>query len=476
MNNKKAGIVSNFLWRALEQFGAQGVAFVVSIVLARLLNPDAYGLVAIIAVFTGIFGVFVDSGLGSALIQKKDADNIDFSSVFFFNMMMCVLLYALLFFSAPLIARFYDNLHLVSLLRVAGITLIVSGLKNVQQAYIARKMMFKKFFFATLGGTIGAAVLGITLAYLGFGVWALIAQNLFNLVVDTTILWITVDWRPELVFSLQRLKALVSFGWKILASKLLDTVYINIRSLVIGKVYTSSDLGLYNRGNSWPNLFVSNISNAIDSVLFPAMSNVQENISKVKDLTRRSMQMSVHVIAPLMLGLFAVSTPLVRVVLTDKWIQSVPYLRIFCVAYIFYPIRTANMNAIRSIGRSDIYLKLEVVEKVIGLAIVILTMKISVMALAYSFLVTSVLAQLINSIPNKKLLEYGYFEQLKDILPSILIGIVMAIIVYLINYIPCSDLLKLSMQIPVGVLVYILGSMVCKVNAFYYIVGFIRKK
>lgn len=476
MNNKKDGIVSNFMWRALEQFGAQGVAFVVSIVLARLLNPDAYGLVAIIAVFTGIFGVFVDSGLGSALIQKKDADNIDFSSVFFFNMMMCVLLYALLFFSAPLIARFYNNLHLVSLLRVAGITLIVSGLKNVQQAYIARKMMFKKFFFATLGGTIGAAVLGITLAYLGFGVWALIAQNLFNLVVDTTILWITVDWRPELVFSLQRLKALVSFGWKILASKLLDTVYINIRSLVIGKVYTSSDLGLYNRGNSWPNLFVSNISNAIDSVLFPAMSNVQENISKVKDLTRRSMQMSVYVIAPLMLGLFAVSTPLVRVVLTDKWIQSVPYLRIFCVAYIFYPIRTANMNAIRSIGRSDIYLKLEVVEKVIGLAIVILTMKISVMAFAYSFLVTSVLAQLINSIPNKKLLEYGYFEQLKDILPSILIGIVMAIIVYLINYIPCSDLLKLSMQIPVGVLVYILGSMVCKVNAFYYIVGFIRKK
>ena len=245
MSEKKVGgitVVSNLFWRLFERIGAKGVEFIVSIVLARVLMPEVYGRVALITVFTTILQVFVDSGLGNALIQKKDADNVDFSTVFYFNIAFCIALYALLFFAAPFIAAFYKDPGLTGPIRVLGLTVVISGVKNVQHAYVARHMLFRRFFYATLGGTVGAAVLGIYLAYNGAGVWALVAQQVFNVATDTVILWLTVKWRPQRVFSFDRLKGLYSYGWKLLVSHLLETVYQDIRQLVIGKKYTSSDL------------------------------------------------------------------------------------------------------------------------------------------------------------------------------------------------------------------------------------------
>ena len=288
INNKS--VFSNLIWRFLERCGAQGVTFIVSIVLARFLDPAVYGTVALVTVFTTITQVFVDSGMGSALIQKKDADDTDFSSVFWFNLTMCTVLYMVMFFVAPLISSFYHMPELTSIVRVLSLVIIISGVKNIQQAYVSKNMLFKRFFFSTLGGTICAAVVGIAMACLGYGVWALVAQMLCNTAIDTTILWITVKWRPKKLFSFKRLKALFSYGWKLLVSSLVDTGYREIRSLIIGKLYTTEDLAFYNKGQQLPKFIVTNIATAIDSVLFPTMSSAQDDRKRVKAMTKQETQ------------------------------------------------------------------------------------------------------------------------------------------------------------------------------------------
>lgn len=477
---KSNKVASNFLWRFAERCGAQIVSFVVSIILARILVPEDYGTVALVTVFTTILQVFVDSGLGTALIQKKDADDLDFSSVFFFNFVVCIILYGGLFVASPFIARFYGNDNLTSVIRVIGLTIVVSGVKGIQQSYVSRNMMFKRFFFSTLGGTIFSAILGIGMAYAGAGVWALVAQQLSNTIIDTAILWITVKWRPRLQFSWIRLKGLLSYGWKLLVSSLLDTVYNNLRSLIIGKIYTSSDLAFYNQGDKFPNVIVTNINTSIDSVLLPTMSSVQDDRKRVKEMTRRAMKTSVYIMAPLMMGLAFCATPIVRLVLTDKWLPCVPFLQVFCITYMFWPVHTANLNAIKALGRSDLFLKLEIVKKIVGMIALFATMNISVKAMAYSLLVVSVLGQIINSWPNRKLLNYGYLEQLKDILPGIIIAVCMGACVYCVHFIGLSDILTLCIQIPLGMVIYILLSKILKMESYQYLsgilIGFTRSK
>lgn len=468
-------VFSNMLWRFLERCGAQGVTFIVSIVLARLLDPDVYGTVALVTVFTTIMQVFVDSGMGNALIQKKDADDLDFSSVFYFNMAMCSFLYLVMFLTSPLIANFYENPELTPVIRVLSLILIISGVKNVQQAYVSRHMMFKRFFFSTLGGTIGAAVVGIIMAYLGFGVWALVAQMLFNTAVDTTILWITVKWRPKKMFSLQRLKGLFSFGWKLLISALLDTVYTDLRQLIIGKLYTSSDLAQYNQGEKFPKLIVTNINTSIDSVLLPTMSKEQDKPEHVRNMTRRAIKTSTYIMMPCMVGLAVCAKPLVSLILTDKWLPCVPFLRIFCFTYAFYPIHTANLNAIKAMGRSDLFLKLEIIKKAVGLIALLSTMWVSVEAMAYSLLVTSVLSQIINSSPNKKLLGYNYLNQVKDMLPQIILSVAMGIIVLSVNLLQFTPVITLLIQIPLGIVVYIALSKIFHVDSFTYLLSMISQ-
>lgn len=464
-------VFNNFLWRLLERFGAQGVSLVVSIILARLLEPSVYGTIALVTIFNTIMQVFVDSGLGTALIQKKDADETDFSTVFFFNLAMCVILYGIMFLIAPLIAKFYNIPELTPIVRVLSLTILVSGVKGIQQSYISKNMLFKRFFFSTIGATVMSAIIGIGMAYNGYGVWSLVAQNLSSSIISTFILWITVRWRPRLLFSFGRLKELFSYGWKILVSALINTVYSDIRQLIIGKMYSSADLAYYNKGHQYPQLIVNNINSSIDSILLPVMSKEQENRERVKMMTRRSIKISTYVMMPMMAGLAACAEPFVRLLLTEKWLPAVFFLRIFCITMAFYPVHTANLNAIKAMGRSDLFLKLEIAKKIVGISALLLTMWISVKAMAYSLLVTTVLSQVINSYPNKKLLGYSYPDQIKDMLPTILISAFMFAAVFCTTFLPLGDIVTLLIQVPLGIIVYVGCSVIFRNENFKYILS-----
>ena len=472
--NKKS-VFSNMIWRLAERFAAQGVTLLVSIILARLLEPEVYGTVALVTIIISVLQVFLDGGFSSALVQKKDADDLDFSSVFYFNVVFGLALYVLLYFAAPRIAAFYDNSELTAIIRVLGLTLIIYSLKSVQQAYVSRNLLFKKFFYSTLGGTIGAAIVGIYMAYQGYGVWALVAQHLFNMFADTVILWFTVSWRPKAVFSMSRLLRLLKFGWKMLVSGLVDTVYGELRQLVIGKMYTSEDLAYYNQGKKYTETIVQNINSSISSVLFPVLANVQNDVEQVRNITRRAIKVSTFLFMPAMMGIAVCAKPLVALVFTEKWLPCVPYMRVFCFIFAFYPIHTANLSAIQAMGRSDLFLKLEIIKKIVGLTGMLLTISYGPLVMAYSMLVTSVMSQIINAWPNKKLLGYSYIEQVKDMLPQICLSLVMGSAVYAVSYMGLSDVLTLLIQIPLGVVIYIVGSKEYHIDSFDYLVSVCRQ-
>lgn len=469
--NSTNNVISNFIWRAMERFGAQGITFVVSLILARLLDPDVYGVLALVTVFTVLLEVFQDAGLGNALIQKQNADDLDFSTIFYFNVAFSLVLYLLLFAAAPIIAAFYRMSELTELIRVMGLVVIISGVKNIQVAYVSRNMLFKKFFFSTLGGTLGAAVVGIAMAYYGFGVWALIAQILFNNLVDTVILWITVSWRPKWMFSWERFRGLFSYGSKLLAASLLATLYNNLRHLVIGKMYTTESLAFYNQGEKLPSFLVNNINTAIDSVLLPVLATEQTDVPRVRELTRRAIQVSSYVMWPVMMGFSACAEPLVRLVLTDKWLPCVPFLRICCITFAFYPIHTANLNAIKALGYSGTLLKLEIMKKAAGFLVLLGTMWYGPYVMALSGLATSLISQIINSWPNRKLLNYSYWQQLMDILPSAALAVAMFAAVYAVSWLHLPDIVSLLIQIPLGVVIYVAGSYVFRIEPFGYMLG-----
>ena len=360
------------------------------------------------------------------------------------------------------------------MIRVISLTLIISGVKNIQQAYVSSNMLFKRFFFSTIGGTIVSAFVGIFMAYIGMGVWALVAQQLSNAMIDTTILWITVKWRPKAVFSWERLKSLLAYGWKLLVAVLLDTVYNNLRNLVIGKMYSSADLAFYNQGDKFPKIIVTNINTSIDSVLLPTMSSEQDNKARVKEMTRRAIKTSTYIMAPLMMGLAFCAKTVVELVLTQKWLPCVPFLQIFCITYMFYPVHTANLNAIKAMGRSDIFLKLEIIKKIVGMSLLLSTMWFGVMAMAYSLLVSCVLSQIINSWPNKRLLEYGYLEQLRDLIPGVILAVIMGICVYFIGYINLPNIIVLIIQVIVGATIYIVMSIVFRLESFLYLWNMVK--
>lgn len=468
------GVIKNFFWRFFERCGAQGVSFIVSIVLARLIVPEAYGTIALVTVFSSILQVFADSGMANALIQKKEADDLDFSTVFFFNLIACILLYLGIFLAAPWIAAFYEQPELVSVMRILCLTVIISGIRNVQQAYVSKTMQFKKFFFATIGGTIVSAVVGIVMAYLGWGVWALVAQQILNAGVGTIILWFTVKWRPKKVFSFSRLKILFSYGWKLLAASLIDRIYNELRSLIIGKMYSSTDLAYYNRGNQFPSVIVNNINTSIDSVLLPTMSAEQEHKDRVRAMTRRAIKTSTYIMMPLMMGLGICAEPVVRLLLTETWLPCVPYLRVFCFTYAFYPIHTANLNAIKAMGRSDMFLKLEIIKKAVGMVALGISMWFGVIWMAYSLLITSLISSVVNAFPNKRLLGYSYFDQIRDMFPQIVLSCIMGAMVYCVQFAGLHDILTLIIQVLLGAVIYIVGSRLFKLESFEYVWNMIK--
>lgn len=467
-------IVNNMVWRFAERTGAQVIEFIVTIILARILGPNAYGNVALIKAFLSILLVFIEGGLGNALIQKKDADDIDFSSVFYFNLIFCSLIYVILYFLAPYIARFYGDPSMSAMFRVSCIIILISGIKNVQQAQISRNLEFRKFFYATLAGTLISAVIGIVMAFKGFGAWALIVQVLMNAFIDTAIVWLSGGWIPRKTFSFKRLIKLLPYGWKLLASNLLDSIYGNIRQFAIGKLYSASDLAYYNRGRSMPNVIVRNVNTSIDSVLFPVMSSRQDNRNEVKKITRRAIVLSNYVMAPLMMGMAAMAEPIVKIFLTESWLPCVLYLRIFCIIYMFQPIHTANTNAIKAMGRGDLLVKIEIVKKVIGFTMLMLSMNYGMKAIIYCYLINNIFDQIVNSWPNRKLLNYKYGEQIKDIFPATVLAIVMGIFVYCISFLRLNFIVSALLQIFIGFSVYLLGSIIFRLEAYYQLLNVMR--
>lgn len=454
--------------------GAQTVQFIVSIVLARILAPEAYGMIAIVLVMTQIFQVFVDSGLGNALMQKKDADDLDFSSVFYFNVVWCLALYALVFAIAPVIANFYENAQLTAVIRVLCLTIVISGLKNVQQAYVSRTMQFKKFFFATLGGTLISAVVGIVLALCGFGVWALVAQKLTNLCIDTSVLWITVEWHPKWIFSFTRLKGLISYGWKLLASSLLDTIYSNLRTLIIGKIYTESDLAYYNQGKQFPDTILGNINAAIDSILLPTMSKAQDDVRQIKEVARKSIRIETYVMAPILLGLTAAAPTIVQVLLSEKWLPCVSFLRVFCMSYLLYPIYTSGVNAIKAVGESGLFLKMNGITKAVGIVVLLMTMWWGIEEIAYGMLFTSLFSQAMNCVLICRLFQYRYLEQMRDTFTAVAMATAMAGIVLLVPLLGFASIVTLMLQLMIGTVTYVLLSMLLNVEGFGYIIAVIH--
>ena len=466
---------SSLLWSFAEKCGSQGVSFVVSIILARLLEPSDYGTIALVMIFTNVLQVFVNHGLGNALIQKKNADPLDFSTVLFANVVFCIFLYGISYCTAPIFAKFYENDGLTPIIRVQSTIILISGVLNVQQAFVSKNMMFKKFFWSTLGGTLAGAVVGIAMAFMGYGVWALVGQQITNMLLNSLILWGTIHWVPTLQFSLQRLKQLYSYGWKLLASTLIGTLYDDLRQLIIGKVYTSTDLAYYNKGMQFPNLIVTNVNSTINSVLFPVLSSKQDDLSKVRNMTRRSIQVSSFIMWPCMFGLMAVGEPLVELLLTEKWLPSVPYMYIFCFTRGMLPIQTANLNAIKAVGRSDLYLKLEIIKKAVGLLLIVITMNISVWAMALSAVAYTLIVSLINAFPNRKLLGYSYFQQIKDILPSFLTSAVMMFVLNLIPELGGYPIVSIAVKVFAGCLFYVAVTLLLKMESAYYILSLVKK-
>ena len=475
MNDKRQLVFTNLIWRFMERGGAQLVSFAVSIVLARLLEPELYGTIALVTVITSILNVFVDSGMANALIQKKDSDDLDFSSVFYFNVCFCLVLYAGLFVAAPLISRLYGMPDLVPVIRVLGLTIVVSGVKNVQQAYVSKTMQFRRFFFSTLGGTLFSAAVGIAMAYLGFGIWALVMQQLLNAAVNTAILWLTVGWRPKRMFSLERLRGLISYGWKLLASALLDTVYLKLYQLVVGLKYTASDLAFFNKGDQLCVLVVENINASIDSVLLPVLSSEQDNKDSVREMTRRAIKTSSYIMMPIMAGMAVCAEPLIRLLLTEKWLPCVPYMQVFCICYALYPLHTANLNAIKAMGRSDIFLKQEIIKKIIITAVILCTMGISAFAIALGEIVSGLASLLVNAWPNRRMLGYMYRMQLRDIMPALLASLAMAAVVWPVTLIGLGDFVTLLIQVPLGVIVYVAISAIFKIDSFSFMLGVVKK-
>lgn len=471
----KFRILSNLLWKLMEMGGTQGIQFIVQLVLARLLFPEDYGVIAIVAIFITIARVFVHSGFNTALIQKKNVDEKDYSSVFFLSIFISGIIYIILFLTSPFIAQFFREPLLKPVLRVISVILFLGAFKSVQVALIARKLLFKKLFFSSLGAIIISGVIAIITAYLDYGVWALVIQQTLNNLFIVIILLIVLKWRPKLYFSIKRIKILFSYSWKLLLSSLIDHIYMNIRSIIVGRIYSSSTLGFYNNGKLFPNLIVKNINGSIQSVMFPVLSNQQDKIKNVKNIVRRSIVTSSFIIFPIMIGLAAISESFIKIVLTDKWLPAVPFLQIFCFTYLLWPIHTANLQAIKAIGRSDIFLKLEIIKKASGILILIISVFYGLYAIVIGGVISGIISTFINAYPNKRLLNYSYIDQLKDIIPSFLLSIFMGLLIFSINFISINIYIKLILQIMIGILIYILLARLFRLESYNYLKSTIKE-
>ena len=464
----KEKVIMAFIWKFLERFGTQVIQLIIQVILARLLLPNEYGTVAIVSVFVIISSVIIQNGFNTALIQKKEIDDTDLSSVLYFTLILALIIYLILFFIAPLISNLYST-KLTSIIRVLSISLFFGAFNAVYQAIIVRKMQFKKLFFTNLISVLLSGVTGVIMAYSGYGVWSLVFEQLISTIVISIILYFITDFKPRFIFSINRLKILFKFGSKMLISSIIDTIYNNIYDLIIGKKYKSTSLGYYNRGKQFPSIIVQNIDSSISQVMFPVLSKEQDNKLKIKKMMKRTLKTSCYFIFPIIIGLFVCSENIIKVVLTDKWLGCLFYLKAACVVYIFWPFHSTNVQAIISIGRSDIFLKLEVLKKIVGIIVLIITLQYGVKEIIYGQIIVSFICIFINSYPSKKLFKYNTISQFIDVLPSLIISMIMGAIVYLIGRINLSIIPLLCIQVISGIIIYTLLSIIFKSESFSYL-------
>lgn len=453
------------------------MSLIVSIVLARILVPDDYSVVSIVAIFFSFSSVVISGGFSSALIQKKDADELDFSSVTTLTILISAIVYLILFICAGWISEIYGKELLVPVIRVMGLVLFVDAYKSILCAHVSRRLEFKKFFISTIGGTIVSAIVGIVMALRGFGPWALVAQQMTNSVIDTLILSISTGFRPKFSVSLKRLKSLFSFGGKIYLASIITVIYDEIKPLIVGVKYSATDLAYYDKGSSFPKVLNSSISQTLSAVMFPVISKIQDDKEAVKNMARNFMQVGSYLVFPLMAGFFSVADSFVSVVLTDKWLPIVPYIRIFCVSYMLNIITTGNLQAIQAIGRSDIILKLEITKKLSYLVIIASFVFLSKtpVILAVSDIACAVLACILNSYPNRKLIGYRYRELLKDLALNLVSAVAMGLVVMSMSSLRINKLWLLVLQVLAGVVVYLLISLVTRNRNFLKLLGYAKE-
>ncbi len=462
-------VFSGLFWKFGERILAQGIAFVISVVLARVLLPEQYGTISMVMIFITFANVFVISGFSTSLIQKKDATDTDFSTIFYCSLAVSVFIYLILFFAAPFVAAFFEMPQLAAVLRVLSLRIIISSYNSTQHAYVSRNMQFRRFFFSTLSGILLSGVVGIVMAYSGFGVWALVGQNLSNAIMDSVVLTFTISWKPKLVFSLKSAKGLMSFGWKVLATDFMGTFFDQLRSIIVGKVYTSADLAYYNRGKQFSGLLTDNISASVMSVLFPSMANYSDNPGQIKNMIRRGLKVMCYIIFPLTFGCIAVADNMVQVLLTEKWMPSVFFIRVLCLSGAISLVGSTSLQTIKAIGRGDILLKLEFVKKPVYLILLIVGVYFNVEAVAVTMLIYAVYSTGINAGILRKNIGYTFWEQIKDMQGAFLLSATMLGIVYGIGYLPLPDFACLVLQVAAGVVVYVGLSMICKVDAYMYL-------
>ena len=479
----KQSVSKGLAWKLFERFGVQGVQFVLQIILARLLAPNYYGVLSIMLIFTALADVFIQRGFNTALIQNKDVDEDDYSSVLWISLAIAGVMYGIIFVASPLIGDFYKMPELVMPLRVLALILFPGALNSIQLAKISREMDFKKVFFSNIAAIVVSGSAGIAIAYIGGGLWALVAQNMLNVFIACIVMKFTVKLKLKFKCNFKRIKVLFSFGWKLLVSSLLDTLYQDIRSLVIGKKYNAATLGYYNRGKQFPQFIISAVNGSVQSVMLPVLSSRQDDQASLKELMRNSITISSYVIFPVMMGLAGVASPLVSFLLTDTWAPCVPYLQIYCFSLAFYPVHSCNLQAINAMGRSDIFLKLEVIKKILGLTALVIAVLCfdSPIAIAMTGIITTVISCFINASPNKKLIGYSYFEQMRDILPSLLLsGAMFGLVWFIGTVLSTNPVLEMLIQITVGVVFYFAISAIFRFKPFIAVLnmakGFIKKR
>ncbi|MBR4673568.1 MAG: lipopolysaccharide biosynthesis protein [Victivallales bacterium] len=471
---KKAA--TGFAYRFAERALAKTISFGIQLLLARLLLPEQYGLIALVAIVITICDVFVTYGFGNALIVNKDSDQLDFSTCFYFCVVLAIVLYTSLFFASPLIATFYKNEELTPILRVMGLRIPLAAVNSVQHAYVSKHLRFKKFFYATLIGTLVSGVGAVVMAYMGFGVWALVEQYLGHALIGTLCLWIIVGWRPTWQFSFSRLKAIYSYGWKILAIGLIDTVFSRLRSLVIGRKYSSADLAFYTRGYSFPSFGMRMIEPTVNSVLFPTLSKCNDNQSQMRAITRRVLQVSTYIISPIMVVLIVMAKPLVLFLLTEKWLPCVVFLQIGCTANLFRCQQFINNCVIKSSGQAGLLLKLDILKKCIGLVYLLTSMYFGVIWIAWSMVAFYFTSMVINIAPNRKILDYGYWQQFKDVAENMVPAFIMGACVYPLSLLHLHNIVLLVLQSIAGAVIYVGISVVMKNESFHFVLRFVGKK